>query len=371
MIPKKHLLWQIVRSKERSNFVDTSVLVQVAGLYGLGREKWDFRPAGDGFASNTYVIRNGLGKWVLKQYREQFQPQAIIFIHSLLMQLEQQGFPASRLNFTPSGQNYVEMNGCCYAMFYYDPGYRGDLYMMTKSLRHRHIRQAGTTLARFHWLTANMVLNGQKDHGYKTKESHERWDSYDDYPNRWSELAKAIQPKARGPLITDVVSGRISDKMGKLAQIEKRRVLLPISITHGDYGPWNLLFRPFATLSSVIDFDDVALEERIEEVAAGILSFAGKPKNWLNIEDARVFLESYHQVYPLAPDELQALPSVFERHFLKRTLVISKRFITLGRKEDQEKFLNMVSWLDWLESSGGATLRELITSLERTSLEKE
>jgi len=364
LIPKKHLVWQFIRTGERSFSEDTSLLDRVVDLYALGR-KWKCRPAGDGLASKTYIVTSGQGKWVLKQYRKQIQPQAISFIHSLLLQLEEQKFPASRLNLTPNGQDYVTMDGNCYAMFYYAPGYRSDGFVMTKSLRYRHIKQAGAALGRFHCLTADMMLHGQRNHGYKTTVSRERWDSYDDYPDEWSELVtQAIQLRNREPLIPDTISKHIKDKMVNLVRTENERALLPITITHGDYGPWNLLFRPLAVLNSVIDFDDVSLEERIEEVAASILPFAAVRSNdRLNIEDGRVFLESYHQEYPLTLDELQALPRVLERYLLKRALTILRRYIVYGRKGDEKKMLDVVSWLDWMDPSGLMILQKLTSTI--------
>lgn len=372
MIPRKVFWSQFIRSKVRSLHEDTSALDRVTDLYGLGG-KWKCRPAGDGLASKTYILSSRKGKWALKQYRKEIQPQAIAFIHSILIQLEQLGFPACRLSLTPDGQHYVMIDGYCYAMFDYESGYHSGWFAMNKALRHLHIKQAGAALAHLHWLTADMVLQGHGNRGYKTAESRERWDSYSDYPDEWSELiTRAFQIRNKEPLIPNTISKHINDKMVNLFQGENERALLPISITHGDYGPWNLLFRPFSGLISVIDFDDVSLEERIEEVAASIINFAAdKSNNRINLEDGRVLLESYHQEYPLTLDELRALPMVLERYLLKRALTILRRYIVSWRRADYKKLLNIISWLDWLDSSGIVILQEMTASILDSTLRIE
>ncbi len=372
MIPRKQLLWQCVRSLVRSYRENTSILDTVVDLYGLERGRV-YRPAGDGFSSKTYIVKNRQGVWALKQYRKQIQQQDVLFIHSLLAQLEKGTFPSSRLCLTPDGHDFVAMNGHYYALFGYESGYRGDLFKMIQPLKQRHVKQAGIELARFHRLTENMILPGRRNQGYKAVRTSERWDPYDGFPGEWRELvSRSLQIKDEDTMVSDAVSKYITGKLTDLAQKKKDQPLSAVSVIHGDYGPWNLLFRPFAVLNSIIDFDDVSLEERVEEVASSLISFASdKSRNKINIEDGRAFLEGYHKEYPLTPVELQALPGALESSLLKRALAILRMYVQLRQKADRQKLFGTIYWLNWLDNSGFTVLQKITSPILNSALQIE
>ncbi len=365
MIPKRHLLWDLARFRERSLSEDTSTLSEVAAAYGLGA-RWRCRPAGDGLSSKTYVVTSERGSWILKQYREKIQPYEIAYIHSLLLELERQGFPAIRLVPTMSGQDHPIIEGRHYALFRYESGYRGDWFMMMKQLRHRHIQQAATTLARLHRATAGMVLSGRRNRGYKATTGKERWDAYDAYPSAWSEVANVlVRPQSKAPAIPLSQVEGIAAKMAGLAKAEQQRDLLPVCITHGDYGPWNLLFQPIGFVKCTIDFDDVSLEERVEEVASSLLAFTSvRRADTLRLEDAQVFMRSYQKENPLTTEELECLPEALNRHFLKRILIVAETCAEFQREADYSKLSSVLHWLNWMDSPASQVVRAACSPIQ-------
>lgn len=371
MIPRPGFLRQLIRAGRRVHGDELLPLDQVVARYDLG-EKWRARPVGDGVSSKTFILSNERGTWTLKQYRREFQPPAVLFIHSLLCWLETQGFPAPRLRLTRDGQNYVALDGTCYALFTYAVGYRADWFLMPKSLRHRHIEQAGATLARFHLLTANLELPGHRAQGYKTVRSDERWDAYKGYLDRWVELTGRMPaPGDGGPLFSDATRDHIGRRLAELVECEEGQPMLPVSIIHGDYGPWNLLFGPLAVLGTVLDFDDVHIERRIDEVVASLLCFAGRPDGSMRLEDAHMFLHAYQSIGALNAEELQKVPIALEHHLLERVVTITGRIMNASSNRDRQKLRRVIASLGWMETQGRTILRTMTETLSsaRSGLE--
>jgi Ser/Thr protein kinase RdoA (MazF antagonist) len=312
------------------------------------------------------VVAGEHGRWILKQYREQTQPYEIAYIHSILLHLERQRFPATRLVPTLSGQDHAVIDGHHYALFRYEPGYRGDSFMMMKQLRHRHIRQAATTLARFHRLTAGLAPSGRRDRGYKAATHKERWDPYDAYPSAWFQVANVLaRQQSKGSPISLARVDAIAARMAWLAKAEQQRDLLPLVITHGDYGPWNLLFQPIGFVKCVIDFDDVSLEERVEEVAASLLAFTvTRRARTASLEDAQVFMRAYHEENPLTTTELECMPEALNRRFLKHILIMAGTCAESQREADSAKLSNLLRWLNWMDSPAALLVREACSPIQ-------
>jgi Ser/Thr protein kinase RdoA (MazF antagonist) len=169
------------------------------------------------------------------------------------------------------------------------------------------------------------------------------------------------------PLFPDTTSKQIEERLVELVHAEYKNPLLPINITHGDYGPWNLLYGPLAVLKAVIDFDDVMLEERIEEVAASLISFSGKSNISINLDDGREFLKSYHNEFPITVEEIRILPWALERYLLKMVMKIARRYKISASTVDHNKLVMMVAWLEWLEEQGHTILNNLTKSISRMS----
>jgi Ser/Thr protein kinase RdoA (MazF antagonist) len=191
--------------------------------------------------------------------------------------------------------------------------------------------------------------------------SKSRWDKYSTYRNKWTAMAKSLSLESgRDQVISARIFKYIEHKFQKLGEIEQKASVLPVTVIHGDYGPWNIIFDPIARLKSVLDFDEVCIEERIEEVAASLIQFCGRPKIRLDIDDARVFLDSYQSAFPLTDEELEYMPTVLERYLLKIVLKILDRYHLARMNNDRNKLARIIAWLEWLDTSGYRDLERVV-----------
>jgi Ser/Thr protein kinase RdoA (MazF antagonist) len=95
-------------------------------------------------------------------------------------------------------------------------------------------------------------------------------------------------------------------------------------IIHGDYTPANLLFSEDGEVVGIFDFDWAMSGARCRDVADGLYFFATQPRRidssdiWsltdaadFSLRRCLVFLESYQRIAPLAPHEIEAIPTAF------------------------------------------------------------
>jgi len=89
----------------------------------------------------------------------------------------------------------------------------------------------------------------------------------------------------------------------------------PRQIVHGDWHPGNMLFRDKHVVA-VIDYDAARLQQRVIDVANGVLQFSivgggDDPRKWPAQPDLRrfrKFMQGYDKVNVLSKAELQAVP---------------------------------------------------------------
>ncbi|MGH3721155.1 MAG: phosphotransferase [Pseudonocardiaceae bacterium] len=106
---------------------------------------------------------------------------------------------------------------------------------------------------------------------------------------------------------------------------------LPLVAIHGDYNPWNLLFREDGEVAAILDFDNCDVAQRLHDVAEAILThcilryrkdstnFASIQVDGLDIRAISDFLNTYEGVAPLTSTERKCLPYVVQAIYIELT----------------------------------------------------
>lgn len=122
-------------------------------------------------------------------------------------------------------------------------------------------------------------------------------------------------------------------------------------IVHGDYSPWNLLYKKDGSVKAVLDFDNCAHGSRLQDLSEALVTFAyidykkdstnfvPITKNTADVTVASDFLKSYTDVAPLSQEETNCLP-----HLVKATMI---EFFCLGLVR---KDFGKESWKPFMEA---------------------
>lgn len=86
---------------------------------------------------------------------------------------------------------------------------------------------------------------------------------------------------------------------------------LPEHPIHGDFQPWNLLFKD-GNLSGLLDFDWCRRDALVADLAPAFCTY-----NPLDLRLAKAFLEGYESVRPLAEEEWRLLPALVRAELLR------------------------------------------------------
>jgi Ser/Thr protein kinase RdoA (MazF antagonist) len=139
-------------------------------------------------------------------------------------------------------------------------------------------------------------------------------------------------------------------------------------VIHGDYTPANLLFSERGDVAGIFDLDWAVPGVRCRDVADGLYFFATRPREidsrdiWsltdaaeLDVERCCVFLQAYHEIAPLAPQEIEAIPLAFAGRWF------SIRLEGMAKVQERKRFCffsrDITRPLLWLDAHW-PTLRE-------------
>jgi Ser/Thr protein kinase RdoA (MazF antagonist) len=192
----------------------------------------------------------------------------------------------------------------------------------------REIASAGRALAEFHKVAADykpLLLQKEAIAQYTTLGfSNETSDRMDDPRLQVINMmaVRELAANAHDRRLVDRCIARVESSMHIYAGTAYD--LLTGWVIHGDYTPANLLFSEDGEVVGIFDFDWAVPGVRCRDVADGLYFFATQPREidssdiWslTNAADfsshrCLIFLEAYQSIAPLAPREIEAIPSAF------------------------------------------------------------
>jgi Ser/Thr protein kinase RdoA (MazF antagonist) len=306
-IPKPSYMLSRLSSNQRPDAALYQVLIHLAELYQLGEIRACRRARRS--LSLNFVVTTSRGKFVLR--RHHLSEAAVAYEHQVLDHLQQRGFPAPRMLTDPAGRAWCTIDGSLYSVYEFAEGYCPAHFLWPPTAWRAIITQYGHTLGRYHQAIAGLVPSAHKWNGYRPAE-HRRWCEGEWFRQALADIRPLLQkPTAISP-IDDSVRSRIDaiEEMLRLESVVEERSDLSKLVIHGDYSPWNVLFRP-GQPPVVLDFNESRLDLKIYDVMLATFWFAWRGSH-LDQDRARAFQAGYCETGQLSEADISLAGPVFQ-----------------------------------------------------------
>lgn len=297
-------------------------VAEAAGLHVPMAIRGAVSPGGRG---SVRAVRDRDGAyWLVKRYKDSLADADIAVEHAVLGRLAERHLPAPRLVQPPGTGGIVRLGDARFAVYALAEGYvHPHERWFAPPDRRRLESLSGALLAALHQGLRGFAPPPASQHGFASL------DGARIRPVQWftDRLASvAGRPRTRDVLALGEAI-RAADDLTELDRLlESAR--LERSVVHGDYGPYNLLFRP-GREPLAIDWELSRLDWRIVDLATGIPRFAQRRTGWDDSAADR-FLDAYQRRDPLEGGELRLLPSVAGYLALRRAIVCIDRWVQTG-----------------------------------------
>jgi Ser/Thr protein kinase RdoA (MazF antagonist) len=295
------------RAARRSGAIPSAQLVAVLERYHLtvtGRPRTLSAPGARG--ATARVPTSG-GEVVVKRYKDGVDPSTAAIEHLVLEKLAAEAFPAPRLRRASGGETLIGLDGACYAVYDAIHGHRHphELAMMPGDRRQLEV-VAGRLLAELHRALERTEVPASPSLGFRERGGPRVRDV------SWytSRLASAPAPR-RVRAWADAALWRLWETLD--------RSELPLTVVHGDYGPYNLLVRR-GSVPVLVDFELARLDWRLVDLATGLPWYAQRRRGF-DVPAARRMLDAYREASGAPGDELQRIPEVLAFLALGRAVV--------------------------------------------------
>ncbi len=316
-IPKPSYLRSQLTRPERPNAALYQTLTELAELYQLGEIQTCYRTPRS--LSLNFFVTIRQGKFVFR--RHHLSEADVTYEHQVLDYLQQRGFPAPCMLTNQAGQAWSEIDGAIYSVYEFVEGYCPTNFLWWPStVRRKIITQYGRTLAEYHQAVAGLLPVAYKWNGYRPTE-HKRWREGDWFRQTLKDIRPWLQKPAAASPLDDFVRAHLDgfDKMLRLESIVEKQAGLSKLVIHGDYAPWNVLFRLGGQPPFVLDFNEARLDLKIYDIMLATFWFA-----WRNgqLDQNRVlaFQAGYSQTGRLHKSDISLAGSVF-RWIMGRSMV--------------------------------------------------
>lgn len=349
VLPRPDRLYHSLRFRRRQSEVDLPTVEEILRAYDLELLARPEVPPGPG-RSYSLIVNTPGGKKLLKRYKHTVPVPAIVHEHSILTYLTQVGFSSPCLVATPAGETLVCRNGHNYALFdFVEGGFQYHNYLWLPARLRWFIATSAEILAALHAKLRDFVPLGYNHNGFTSREG-DWWRDLDWHASR---LDRCIEETRRMRATSDGTGAawlleRADDLEETLHRLDARlkQAALPRLIIHGDYGPYNLLFRRNAPVV-VLDFEIARLDWRATELVDALYRFC-YTRLGFSLDKIKCFLDAYRAYFPLEPGELESLPLVWEFLNVRRCIVRWHHYCDTHdpRRLAQARWnLELISWI--------------------------
>lgn len=317
--------------------------------YGLSLLRPARRVETDG-RSNNWILITNKGKKILKRYKPSVAAEQIIHEHAILSQLELIQFPAPRLNKNLRGETLTDIENSRFALFDYLDGYfhyHEQIYFPSQT--NTFLELAALSLASLHEALRDFTPVGKNPNGFISKEDS-RWLGLNWYLERLTFNKQQTQESLKSNPGSEfrAVQSRGTWMEDRLSVLEEILMTAPLErvIIHGDYGPYNLLFKHGSPVV-MIDFELARLDWRLTDLATSMNMFT---RNRLGFQQKKMsrFLQVYQIASNLRAEQLAYLPTVWEYLSIRRLIVCWNRALETGQKKWLAEALDRMQIIDWI-----------------------
>ncbi|MFC8362627.1 phosphotransferase enzyme family protein [Streptomyces griseorubiginosus] len=262
-------------------------------------------PVDQGLLNRGYRLCTTRGRYFLKHHfdPETAAPEAIARQHRATQRLADLGVPVAPPLPAHDGRTVAVVGGHAYALHPWIDG------------RHRHGAQLttaqcgrlGALLGVVHASLERVMGTGRAAPAHRAAPA----------------AALAADPEVTFTLIDDLLARvrrhRPADSFDELARhrlLERRRLLEqhagrrpphggPVGWVHGDFHPFNLLYRGDAP-AAIVDWDRLGVKPRAEEAVRAAAIFFVRPAGTLDLPKVRAYARAYRRTAGATPSELAA-----------------------------------------------------------------
>lgn len=348
-LPRPDRLYRRFVARRQSTAIDVALVESILAEYGWQPQGPSEAPAGTG-RSECVIVPTAGGKKLLKRYKATVDPSAILHEHSILRHLAQIDVPAPHVNTASDGETLIRRGPAVYAVFDVLEGYfQYHQYWLTPAQKRRCVAASGAALGTLHTTLKDFTPAGQHPHGFISRSGErvrELWWFIDAI--NWCRQALPELTAGRDPMARQVFERHASWIEQRLWQLNQllRQADLPRLIIHGDYGPYNLFFKPNAPIV-ILDFELARLDWRLTDLATALPSFA-RNRLGFSKRQIRAFLDAYRTRCAIDADELALLPVVWQFLTLRRVVVLWQRYWKTGARSwlvEAQRKLDLACWI--------------------------
>jgi len=299
-------------------------------LYDLG-EVLSCKGIAEGVENSNFLVATERGNFILTLYEKRVAPQDLPFFIALMEHLARQGVACP----TPvKGRDGIALRELCgrpAALVTFLAG------MWPRRIQPFHCAALGGALAALHRGGASFGMARPNDLSVAG----------------WRRLYRACQVRA------DEVQPRLAEELAaELALLEEEWPRdLPMGVIHADLFPDNVFFRE-RQVSGLIDFYFACTDFFAYDLAICLNAWCFEADGSFNVTKARLMLDGYRRVRPLAPAELAALPLLARGSALRFLLTrlfdwLNQPAGALVRPKDPLEFLRRLRFHRGLAGIGG------------------
>jgi Ser/Thr protein kinase RdoA (MazF antagonist) len=325
-IPKPAYVLSQLLPGQKPDVALYQVLTHLADLYQLGEIQVCYRARRS--ASLNFVVTTSQGKFVFR--RHHLAENAVVYEQQVLDHLQARGFPAPRMLVNQAGQAWVAIDGALYSVYEFMDGYSPANFLWWPAAWRGIVMQCGRTLGEYHQAVADLLPSAYKWNGYRLTE-HKRWREGDWFRQALADIRPLLQrPTPIQP--TDEWARARLDALAEMLELEgvvEGCSGLSKLVIHGDYSPWNVLFR-VGQPPAVLDFNEARLDLKIYDLMLATFWFAWRG-GYLDQDRALAFQAGYGETGLLHEADVSLAGSVF-RWVMSRSLIERLHTHYLGQR---------------------------------------
>ncbi len=278
--------------------VSPEVLQHWLQNYPVG-ELLTLEPILHGVQNSNYRVSTSVGVWILTLFEDLSFNQAHNYL-CLMQRLWQQQLPVAEPLPSVQGQILGNLQGRPAALLHFCPG------QMQMHPENAHLQALGVVLAQLH-------------------QAMQTWDTAPEHPKNLEWRLKAAEHLLRSSVVSaeDRHLLHWAQAIDWRQHVAKRHHHSSVIAIHADLFRDNVLWQGTA-LSAVLDFYGAGRDLRVFELAVVLNDWCRAANGVLDVDKARVFLQSYQRVQALTLQELQSLADFLViaalRFFLSRSL---------------------------------------------------
>jgi Ser/Thr protein kinase RdoA (MazF antagonist) len=306
-IPKPSYLFRQLSPREKPDDGLYQTLMEIANFFQLGPIENCYRAPKSN--SLNVIAETGTGKYVFRAHS--LSEETVAHEYQVLQYLEARNFPAPQMVSGPGGEAWFRVGENLCSVYKFVEGYSAANFIWWPAARNDLITQAGRALAAYHTAVKGLRPAPFKWDGYRPTE-HRRWREGEMYRNALREIHPLIEKSTATRAVDQFARTHIADveRMLQLEEVVEGCSDLSKLVIHGDYAPWNVLYRagqaPF-----ILDFNSARLDLQIFDIILATLFFAWRG-NRLDMKRAIAFQAGYAELGRLSGVDTEMASAVFQ-----------------------------------------------------------